>query len=353
MGKKNCISTGRVLYQSDPDFDWSVYDNGYRGGSSLCVNPNVKTRNPKDKVFCHEAYAQELYDMIEDHFSGRTIEAKDMLKGAVYNITGVNKVSDHEISIESNDGMSTTIDLNKEHGFLNFLGCKSTKLFTDAVEKSVEFKDSLIKSGLVAKVTATGRISLWEGTKARLESEFMETVRTGDTSKAYRGKVTEVVNNGGFFVDVLGIKCFMPGSQASNTVINNFEDLVGKTLNVIPVNFTQGAFVVSHKKYLDSIIPTLIEEQLSVGQEVSCRITGFSKNGIFVAIKDNNDEWMFSGLCHRAYMSKEFEKEFNRGYYRNGDQLHLLIQAINKVDNGYRIVLGDKPVVVESKEEED
>ena len=32
MGKTKNVLTGRILEQSDPSFDWSLYDNGYTGG---------------------------------------------------------------------------------------------------------------------------------------------------------------------------------------------------------------------------------------------------------------------------------------------------------------------------------
>jgi hypothetical protein len=54
----------RYYVQEKPeDFDWSMYEDGWNG-RSLKINKNVKVNNPKDKVYCHEAYAQEVYDKL-------------------------------------------------------------------------------------------------------------------------------------------------------------------------------------------------------------------------------------------------------------------------------------------------
>ena len=41
------------------DFDWAPYNDGWNG-KSLKINKTVKTNDKHTKVYCHEAYAQEL-----------------------------------------------------------------------------------------------------------------------------------------------------------------------------------------------------------------------------------------------------------------------------------------------------
>ena len=286
--KKNRIKyTGRVLECSDPNFDWSLYENGYEGGSSLKINSSIKSKG-KDKIFCHESYAKDLYAMVDNWFNGRNISAKDDIKGTVYDIYDVRAISDHEISVDSNCGMSAVIDMNKEKEYLNIFDCSSPKEFTQKLSTSESFKKSIIESGLNGKVVENGRVSLWDGHLSKIENEFMTQILHPETINcAYKAKI-ENINGGGFIVNILGIQCFLPGSLAAAGILTDFESMLGKTVPVIVVNYISksNCFVVSYKKYLEMILPQKIEAELSVGQEVAVKVTGSSKNGLFCQIKE-------------------------------------------------------------------
>lgn len=356
MSKIKSVPTGKILYKSDDNFDWSLYDDGYVGGTSLTVNTTVKT-NGKDKVYCHEAYAQELYDMYEAWFNGRDVTApKDNLKGTVYVLNDIRPVSDHEVSVDTGSGMSAVIDLNKEKEYLNTLGCSSPKSFVRALKEAEGFKESVIANGLAGKVVDNGRVSLWEGHLSKIEYEFMEQIKHPENINcAYNAKI-ESINGGGFLVNILGVQCFLPGSLAAAGILTDFESMLGKTVPVIVVNYIDksNCFVVSYKKYLEMILPKKIENELEVGQEVSTKVTGASKNGLFCQFKDKNGEWIFSGLAHRSVMSVEFEKRFDDREFRIGDEMHMYIANILEKDGQYRIVLTDSkgkvPVTTEETE---
>lgn len=342
MGKVKTKSTGRVIEQSDDNFDWTLYDNGYKGGSSLVVNPKVKVHNKKDKVYCHEPYAQELYDIYEAHMNGKyAFTPKDALKGTVYNITDIHAVSDHEVSVDTASGMSAVIDLNKEKQYLDTLNCKSVELFVSAVKSRPDFRKSLIDSTLSAKVMDNGRVSLWDGHLAKIEAEFIAQIK--NPTSAYYALVKEI-NNGGYIVDIQGIKCFLPGSLAAAGILTDFESLLGKKIPVMIVNYLPSSgFVVSYKKYLEIILPSKIEQELTIGQQVPCKVTGSSRNGLFVQFKDKNGEWIFSGLIHRSVMSKDFEERFDHHEFRVNDEMKAFISNILEVQGKYRIVLSDSP----------
>lgn len=344
----------KILEQSNDNFDWTLYDNGYCGGNSLYVNKSVKVRNKHDKVYCHESYAQELYDMICDHMSGhKTNVQKDLLRNAVYEIVDIHAVSDHEVSVDTAGGMSSVIDLNKEKQYLDTLNCSSVTAFVNAI-KNAEAKAAVLKAAPLGKVMNGGRVSLWEGHLSKIKAEFMDQIKNPDaTPYAYYAKIEEI-NGGGYIVDIQGVKCFLPGSLAAAGILTDFNVLMGKTIPVMLVNYVPNSgFVVSYKKYLNTILPTKIENELSVGQAVFCKVTGTSKNGVFMQFRDNTGEWLFSGLIHRTSMSEDFEKRFDSREFRQGDEMRCFIHAINKMENSdnYRIVLGDMPPKEEKKSE--
>lgn len=337
------------------DFDWSIYEDGYTGGDKLVINKKVKSKKGV-KVYCHEAYAQSLYDAMEAHFNGQSVPeltAKDERPGTIYQVTNITAVSNHEVAIDTTSGMSSVIDLNKEKQYLETLGCANVGMFTDALNLDNGFKCDLLTNGLTARVSKTGRISLWDGHKAKIEQEFKEQIVT--PTCAYYGLI-ESINNGGYIVNVNGIKCFMPGSLAAAGVITDFNSMIGKTVPVMIINYLPktGGFVVSYKKYLNTVLPQKIENELSVGMSVMCKVTGTSTNGVFLLFKDNAGDYVFSGLIHRSTMSKDFEYQLDHRMLRNGDEFHAYISSINYIESEhkYRIVLTDDEALVPKKSDD-
>jgi predicted RNA-binding protein with RPS1 domain len=317
-----------------------MYDDGYNG-SSLKPNKSIKTSNSTTVVYSHEPYAAEVFEKYESYLNG-AYTAKDATKGSVYSIVDVHTVSDHELAIDTNNGMSAVIDLNKEKQFLEAIGCDSIDKFAKAVSLSDDYKKELLESNLMAKVVNGGRISLWEGHLSKIEAEFMEQIKHPENATvAYKANIKEI-NGGGYIVDIMGIRCFLPGSLAAAGILTDFSALLGKTIPVMIVNYLpKSGFIVSYKKYLNYILPFKIDEELSVGMEVSTKVTGTSKNGIFLQFKDKNGEWVFSGLIHRSSMSKDFEKRFDKKEFVIGDEMKAYITEIIVKDGQSRIILSD------------
>jgi ribosomal protein S1 len=354
MGKRIKFKPTGKSWGPDDGFDWSLYEDGYDGGTSLRRNTKVKTHG-NDIVYSHEPYAQELYDLMEDYFSGRKTQAtpKDSKSGVVYNVQNISALSDHEVVIDSDNGMSAVVDLNKEAQFVKHVGFNRAADFTNAL-KDDKFREELVASNLLAKVIDSNRVSIWEGYKSRIEKEFMEDLLRKDGPKyAYLGKVVSA-NPGGYTVDIMGLNCFMPASLASNGPISDPESLVGTELKCCVVNYASLTknFVVSHKKYIETTLPARIREELYVGKPVFVKVTGVSKNGLFCAIKDSEGKWMFSSLMHRTTMSNCFEEMFDEGQFVAGDEFRAYVHKLNWGDgDSCRIVIGDNEPVETEKEE--
>lgn len=335
----------------NPDFNWDLYKNGYNG-VSLAVNRDVKCNSTKERVYSQEPYAQELYYLYMKK-NPDTIQQKDFIAGTVYVIDDIAPVSDHEVKVSMSSGISDVIDLVKEHSFIyDFIGCRSIAMFLDNI-KDPEYKKALLSNNIRVKVAENGRLSFGEGVRSRIETEFAEEIRLNRCKYAYNAVVKEI-NNGGYIVDIMGLKCFLPGSLAAPGIITDFKSLIGKTIPVMPINYMPNSgFVVSYKKYLNAILPNKINEELFVGKHVSVKVTGTSKNGIFVIFKDKNGEYVFNGLVHRSVMSYDFENEFNRHSFNINDEFWAYISSINEMEDGsYRIVLSDQSPVTKAEKEE-
>jgi hypothetical protein len=338
--------------QSTMEFDWTPYQDGWNG-SSLRVNKQVKTDDKKTKVYSHEAYAQELYYKYTHSTNTEKEQHKDLIIGTTLEVSNITPIIKNNklttsVMIDTFGGGSCVIDLNKEREYIHQFGIESPEEFVEAINDA-ESKAMYLTSEPKIKVLSRDRVSLWDGYLANVEKELFKAL--DEQNAAYQAKIIGT-NKGGFICVVNGVNCFLPGSMASAGVVTDFEALIGKTLPVMVVNYVKGmGFVVSYKKYLSRILPKKIEEELSINQEVSCRVTGTSKNGIFVSFNDKDGEPIFTGLIYRDYMSSDLESEFDKKHIIAGDIFHAHILRFDEVDDEIRINLSDMDV--ESKEFKD
>ena len=338
---KNIKSDGQLEWsrKAAAEFDWSLYEDGW-DGTGLRVNKKVKTKSKKDLVFCHEKYAQELYDLYENNGMPAEGGGKDLSVNTVVMAKTMTMISDHEISLDTDAGLTVIVDMNKEKQFIDACNGSSVREFMNEIAKpDSEFRDALLNQGVYAKQVKGGRTSLWEGHIAKIQSEFTEQLK--NPTFAYKAKVLDA-NNGGYIVDVQGVRCFMPGSLAAAGVITDFSELIGKEVPVMVINYVKNlGFIVSYKKYLSTILPHKIETELVVGQQITGRVTGCSKFGVFVQFPDANGEWVFSGLVHTSTMSKDFRRDFDAHRIDTGAGVDLYISNIVFEPKRQRIILTD------------
>lgn len=176
-------------------------------------------------------------------------------------------------------GQTIIIDIKKEEKSLRRLGYPSIDI---SVGQFLEVFITKDPSG-----SFNGSVSA--GYEKALKNELHDSIKNENC--AYSVKILEVCN-GGFMVDLSGIKCFLPGSLAAANRIMNFSDYVGKEINVMVEVYDakRDIFVVSFKKYLKKIIESEVQN-LSFSQLYDGKVTGASNSGVFV-------EWeeIFTGI---------------------------------------------------------
>lgn len=176
-------------------------------------------------------------------------------------------------------------------------------------------------------------IEILENSNKRLEGAistcFMEDVRTQfykdiqEQKNVYECKVLER-NKGGYMCEIHGISVFLPGSLASHRAITDYDSLLGKTIPVMIETFMRdmNIFVVSHKRYINSIYPTIIEN-LDKTQQYTGYITGTTGFGIFVEFGE-----YFNGLLHLSEMSETTLAKFERAEFSKGDEIKFYIKTL-------------------------
>ena len=313
------------------DFNWEKYEEW--DGVSLKVNKKVKVEDSKTKVYSHEPYAQKIFELYNN--SSSKFIRKDLEKGDIVPIKEISSLnSDGKMTIEIMGGLTIDVDLSREKRFIQLFGFNTIDEFASALIVK-EKRESFIEQGLYAYVIESSpsvKISLWQGYIKKIREEFTEQISS--PSKAYVAKIYQA-NKGGFFVEVQGVDAFMPGSLAAPNKIIDFQSYVGKEVIVMIENYLKdmNSFIVSHKKYIEHILPKKIEE-LSLEELYKGTVTGASKYGVFVEFGD-----IFTGLLHKSKMKPETYQRFQARGFNPGDDIEFYLGEITK-DN--RIILTEE-----------
>ena len=307
------------------DFNWDMYNDGYKGPHKLLPNLNVIGNNDKLKCFSRESYAQDLFDLYNGH-SVKVIK-KDLQKGDCISVINIVNIKGTTITIELLGGLLVDVDLNREKKLLQIFGYNNAYELI-SILNSKEMIKKFIDNNLFAYIMdifPNIKISLWEGYLFNIKNEFVEQIN--NPTKAYTAKVIEV-NKGGFFVETQGLRCFLPGSLAAPNKIIDFQTYLGKEIIVMVEDFLveMNSFIVSHKKYLAHILPQKIQE-LDVTKEYTGSVTGFAKWGVFIEF----DEY-FTGMIHISKMCEETKKLFEQKLLIPGTIMKFYIEEINKKD---------------------
>ena len=349
-----CAKYAHLGNEGNPDFDWSLYEDGWNG-TGLKPNNRVKTKNG-DVVYCHESYAQSLY---KRYNKVAVTNTKDVKKGDVVPINDISILDDNTlVAVVGNGATNVIVDLNKEARFFSRFSADQTPLkkesFVQQVKENPNFKEQLLSIGLCAKITTdTEKGSLWDGYVEKLTQEFKEQIVT--PNRAYWAEIIST-NRGGFVVEVAGtIQAFMPGSMAAINRITDYESYIGKTLEVMIEAWTpNNGFVVSRKKYLncmrnEMLGPMVTELHNNPNKVYSGTVTGATQFGVFVELNE-----YITGMLHKTLVSDETRDAMRQQTITPGTQIDVYVHKIE----GGRVILSDVPTelrdaVIEKRTQED
>lgn len=297
----------KILLQNS-SFNWDIPNN-------FTVNEKFK-KTGKTKVYCHESYATELYNLIMSDVLGLE-SSKDLKSGESYRCV-ISEINPFHAIAQTDSGQTLFIDLKKENKDAERLG----------LQEMINFNVGTEINTVVRQISGTYYGSVVESYIQNLKAEFFDQIKK--QTMAYSARV-ESINKGGYIVDVNGIKCFLPGSLAAANKITNFDAYIGKEFHVMIDGYVaaKDIFVVSYKKYLEKIMDYKIQE-LDLTKKYKGYVTGTSAFGVFV-------EWeeIFTGLIHKT----EFENQVIEGF-NAGDEIEFYIKEI-KDDNRVTLTFGE------------
>ena len=282
----------------------------------------------KVKIFCHEPYAQELYDAMAKYENSSSVTTKDLKENEVYRVRA-NTISFDDKMIYAEEVGSHTPIIVPFREYSKDLNSLS----------SGENRDFLV---MVYKSTKHGE-NFGSEKKALSVSYKQELFDNLNENKWFDVTITKLIKGGYLALYKKEIECFIPGSHAAANVVHNFNDMLNKTLTVMVDNYDQSndLFILSYKKYVAESMSTMIGN-LSFNKEYTGVLTNKPYDfGAFVEI-----DGYFTGLVHQT----EF-KDYDaiRKTLKTGDTLKVYVKDITSKGNQFRIVLTLNPESVNSE----
>jgi len=278
---------------------------------NLVLNKGVKLVNSDHKVFCHEDYAQELYNLyMGESEEVAVIKAEEVQNGTIVGITPTT------MYVQANSKQTFAIDLTREQKYLNELG-------VFGINDSIKFNCDPLKG--VASLSKVHKYMTHDKLQAALAGE--DTVFTCKVKSR---------NTGGYFVDIDGVDCYLPGSLAGANKIIDFDSLLGKKITVMVDSFLKekNCFIVSNKKWINKVLPEKIKTLLFT-EKYKGTVTGALSTGIFLEF-----DGIFTAFMHSSEMTPATQLKFENKEYKPGSTLEFYIKEISA--NPIKIVVSEK-----------
>lgn len=288
------------FYDENGEFLWDAYE-------ATCVtktrkpNPHIKTKHG-DKVYSREPYAQELYDILSEH----SPEIKPSLNIGEIHAGTIYAVDQEWITVDIGYRESVYVKASKES--------EEVRMMLPGEETAVLITET--------KGTLTGSIT--GGVKHKTFMDLRAGIEEGNT--AWIGKVKNMIENGGYIVRVQGIDCFMPGSLAGINKLSDFSSIVGEEIYVVPVSFSpdRGTIVVSHRKYLQALIPQAINNlKENIQEPKEGNVTGTAKYGVFVEF-----DKCLTGMIHNNELNEDTLARFKSRDIKPGEPIKFFVKDI-------------------------
>ena len=268
-----------------------------------------------EKIMCHEPYVLDALKMYAGSCTDEVLDAiyqyekagkfKDVREGQIVNYDEKKAVAD--IALSQKHSVAVNINSSEE------------------VKKGDKIDVVVTKARGHMTADASSKTAQIE----RLRQELVKEIQT--PTSAYSGTVKEIVYNGanvfnGFIVDIKGVRCFMPGTESDVVPLNDFNELLGKELYVMPVNQIKDSIIVSHKEYLNTLKPSVLDKLVSLekGSVVTGVVSSIKHFGAFILI----DECVAT-LLSVSEMNEVTETKFKAGQLKVGDPIDFYIDSIS------------------------
>ncbi len=154
--------------------------------------------------------------------------------------------------------------------------------------------------------------------------ENMKSLEEGESVTAY----IRALNPAGYDVELTNggvtLPAFMPNTLAGINKLYDPNSIIGDTFQVMVESFSEheGTYIVSRRKYLQSLIPDEISD-LEFNTLYGGRVTGTTPFGIFVEFNE-----CLTGMIHKANVVEEWQNRISE--IKPGQEIEFYIKEIIK-----------------------
>jgi Ribosomal protein S1 len=268
-----------------------------------------------ERILCNKPYVVEAMKKYSQSCSGDVLDAiveyerlgkfKDVRRG--------------EISRYDEEKSTADIALSQKHSVFVEINANEKVNVGDKIDVVVTKNRGHLNADASSKAAQV----------ERLKQELISEIQT--PTSAYLGLVKEIVYNNanvfnGFIVDIKGVRCFMPGTESDIVPLNNFNDLLNKELFVMPVNQIKDSIIVSHKEYLNTLKPGVLDRLINLdkGSVVTGVVSSIKHFGVFILI-----DKCVATLLSVSEMNEVTEAKFKSGQLKVGDSIDFYIDSIS------------------------
>ncbi|MDR2399586.1 MAG: S1 RNA-binding domain-containing protein [Endomicrobium sp.] len=262
--------------------------------------------------------------MLENNSSDKTITSFDDNES----VSMADLLKEYETVVNLDKELNVTIIEENSDGFMVDIGMKSEGM----IPKS-EFEEGNIPKEL--KVGATVKVKLVNNQRRPIlsyraiveEAKWNELEEAFKQSKHLEGKVLKVTK-GGFFVDVTGVRAFLPASQADIYFVKDTNNYVGQTYEFVIIEFDKHKrnVVLSRRKLLQEAKDLARVDALNKieeGQIIDGTVSNITKFGAFVNLVG------IEGLLHIGELAW-YKVRRIEDLLRIGQQIRVQVLKVDK-----------------------
>ena len=143
------------------------------------------------------------------------------------------------------------------------------------------------------------------------ESRIHETLKSISEDDAHVTGLIKEMTPAGYTVEIyyesITLDGFMPNTLAGINKLHEPESIVGSTMELMIESFSreEGTYIVSRRKYLQSLIPQAIKS-LQNGVVYSGHVTGTTDFGVFVEFNE-----CLTGMIHKTNLNPEYQERMS------------------------------------------
>lgn len=264
------------------------------------------------KILCTEPYLIESLSLY-----GLDNEVEDSIKLNENKQTYITQGEVITITKEGDKKVSALIDIGSKYTAY----CSLLKEYSNIVDQ------------LEVGMTVDAKIkTLHDGTVIASISDAIEEVKfneilnaIGNKAVGFNGRIVELIN-GGYWVDIGGIRCFMPGSLGGLNKLWDFNSILGKDLIVMPISYSKekNTVIVSHREYLYTMIPNAISQlNENIKDLIEGVVTGTTSNSVFAEFNE-----CLTGMIPDTELDEETLHLLSKKQINPGDKISFYVKDI-------------------------